>query len=172
MVRKRFSQMNCGVAQALEALGDWWTLLIVRDAFFGVRRFSDFQANLGIARNILTDRLQRLVGHGILEKKDVGDVGQRYEYLLTPKGEALLPILTAMREWSDEWVFGAGHEPVLVTEKANGRIVPRMRVRNADGRELERRDLRIGPGPGASAETDKMLAGRLRRAGGKSGIES
>ncbi len=172
MVRKRFSTMNCGVAQALEALGDWWTLLIVRDAFFGVRRFSDFQAHLGIARNILTDRLQHLVKHRILEKKDVGDVGQRYEYALTPKGEALLPVLTAMREWSDEWVFGTGREPVLVTEKANGQVVPRMRVRSADGRELGRRDLRIRPGPGASEETEKMLAGRSRRTGGNSGIQS
>ncbi|MBL8485993.1 MAG: helix-turn-helix transcriptional regulator [Rhodocyclaceae bacterium] len=162
MARKRFSDMNCGVAQALEALGDWWTLLIIRDAFFGVRRFTDFQASLGIARNILTDRLNRLVDHGILERIDVGDTGLRYEYRLTPKGEGLLPLLTALREWSDAWVFGPGREPVVAVEKATGRPLPGMRVRNAEGRELGRHELRIIPGPGASAETLEMLARRPR----------
>lgn len=162
MARKRFSEMHCGVAQALEALGDWWTLLIIRDAFFGVRRFTDFQASLGIARNILTDRLARLVDHGILDRIDVGDTGQRFEYRLTPKGEGLLPVLTALREWSDDWVFGPGREPVVATEKATGRPVPKMRVRGADGRELARHDLRIVPGPGASSQTLEMLARRPR----------
>ena len=71
MGRKRFNDMNCGVAQALEALGDWWTLLIVRDAFFGARRFGEFERSLGIAKNILSARLQRLVEHGIFERVDV-----------------------------------------------------------------------------------------------------
>ena len=73
MGRKRFRDMNCGIAQALEALGDWWTLLIVRDAFFGARRFGDFEKSLGIAKNILSDRLQRLVEHEIFRQVDVGE---------------------------------------------------------------------------------------------------
>jgi len=119
--------MNCGIAQALEALGDWWTLLIVRDAFFGARRFGDFQHSLGIAKNILSDRLQRLVEHEIFAKVDVGDSGQRFEYRLTEKGEALLPLLTALREWSDEWIFGRGHEPVIVRDRRTRRRLPKRK---------------------------------------------
>jgi len=162
MGRKRFGDMNCGIAQALEALGDWWTLLIVRDAFFGARRFGDFEASLGIAKNILSDRLQRLVEHGIFVKQPVGESEHRFEYRLSEKGEALLPVLTALRDWSDEWVFGRGHEPVLVKDRATNRRIPRLRVTDADGRVLGRRDLRTEPGPGASAETLRLLGRRPR----------
>jgi DNA-binding HxlR family transcriptional regulator len=169
MGRKRFADMNCGIAQALEALGDWWTLLIVRDAFFGVRRFSDFQTNLGIAKNILTDRLQRLVDQGIFERIDVGETGQRFEYRLTAKGDALLPVLTALRDWSDEWVFGSGREPVIVKDRATNRRIPKLRVTAADGRPLTRKDLRAVPGPGATAETVRALSPRERRDREKTG---
>ena len=162
MGRKRFADMNCSIAQALEALGDWWTLLIVRDAFFGARRFGDFQHSLGIAKNILSDRLQRLVEHEIFAKVDVGDSGQRFEYRLTEKGEALLPLLTALREWSDEWIFGRGHEPVIVKDRRTRRRLPKMRVTDTEGRVLGRRDLVTEPGPGASEETVRLLS-RPRR---------
>jgi DNA-binding HxlR family transcriptional regulator len=160
MGRKRFADMNCGIAQALEVLGDWWTLLVVRDAFFGARRFGDFEASLGIAKNVLSDRLGRLVEHGVLEKVDVGEAGQRFEYRLTEKGEALLPVLTALRDWSDEWVFGRGHEPVIVKDRRTGRRLPRLRVTDVDGRPVGRRDLRTEPGPGASSETVRRLRPR------------
>ena len=146
----RFDQMNCSIAQALEILGDWWTLLIVRDAFFGIRRFSDFEADLGIAKNVLADRLARLVEHEILEKRGVGESGSRFEYHLTDKGEALLPVLTALREWSDEWVFGEGNEPVIIRDRKTGRPVPRLKLRDEKGRALGRRDLRTEAGPGAT----------------------
>ena len=161
MGRKRFSEMNCGIAQALEALGDWWTLLIVRDAFFGARRFRDFESSLGIAKNILSARLQHLVEHGIFERVDVGNEGQRFEYRLTEKGEALLPVLTVLREWSDDWVFGPGHEPVIVQDRRTGQRIPRLRVIDANGRPLSRRDLRAIPGPGASKDTKRRLAPRV-----------
>ena len=163
MQRKHFAEMNCGIAQALDALGDWWTLLVVRDAFFGVKRFSDFQASLGIAKNILSDRLRRLVENGILERIDVGETGQRYEYRLTPGGEALLPVLTALREWSDDWVFGRGNEPVIVSDRKSGRQISRLRVTDADGNPLTRQDLRTAPGPGATEETRRRLAPRPRQ---------
>ncbi len=153
MSRKRFDQMNCGIAQALEALGDWWTLLIVRNAFFGTRRFADFEANLGISKNILSNRLQHLVDHEIFERVEVGQRGSRFEYRLTEKGEALLPVLTAMREWSDEWVFGEGNEPLVMRDRRTKRLVPKLAVRDADGRVLGRRDVRMEPGPGAARET-------------------
>jgi len=158
--RKRFGDMNCGIAQALEALGDWWTLLIVRDAFFGVRRFSDFEAHLGIAKNILSRRLKHLVDRDILARVDVGEDGQRFEYRLTEKGEALLPLLTAMRDWSDQWVFGPGREPVIVKDRRTDRRIPPLRVRDAAGRPVSRQDLRAEPGPGASSEIRRVLGSR------------
>ena len=162
MGRKRFSRMNCGIAQALEALGDWWTLLIVRDAFFGVRRFGDFERSLGIAKNILAARLAHLVEHEILERVDVGESGERFEYRLTEKGEALLPVLTSLRDWSDEHVFGKGHEPVIVKDRRTERRIPKLRVLDADGRPLTRRDLRTVAGPGASAATRRLLQPRAK----------
>lgn len=144
MKRKSFDQMNCGIARALEVFGDWWTLLIVRDAFLGARRFGEFQRNLGIAKNILSARLEHLVAHGIFERIDA-------EYRLTAKGEALLTVLTALREWSDEWVFGRGSEPVVVRDRRTGRRVAKLRVTDAGGAALTRRDLRTVPGPGLRA---------------------
>jgi DNA-binding HxlR family transcriptional regulator len=155
--------MNCGIAQALEVLGDWWTLLIVRDAFFGARRFGDFERNLGIAKNILSSRLQHLVEHEIFHRVDAGSEGQRFEYHLSEKGEALLSVLTALREWSDEWVFGHGNEPVLVKDRRTGRRIPKLRVTNAEGQVVSRRDLRVVPGPGASPETIRRLKPRERK---------
>jgi DNA-binding HxlR family transcriptional regulator len=162
MKRKRFDQMNCGIAQALDAFGDWWTLLIVRDAFFGARRFGQFQRSLGIAKNILAARLAHLVEHGIFERSDVGREGERFEYRLTAKGEALLTVLTALREWSDEWVFGRGNEPVVVRDRRSGRRVAKLRVTDAAGAPLTRRDLRMLPGPGASRDTLRRLTRRPR----------
>jgi DNA-binding HxlR family transcriptional regulator len=162
MGRTSFGEMNCGIGRALEAVGDWWTLLIVRDAFFGVRRFADFEKDLGIAKNILAARLEHLVQHGIFEKADVGAEGTRYEYRLTGKGEALLPVLTSLREWSDEWVFGAGNEPLVIQDRRTGRKVPKLKVLGSDGKALTRRELRAVPGPGASEETARRLRPRDR----------
>jgi len=95
---------------------------------------------------------------------DVGSEGERFEYRLTRKGEALLTVLTALREWSDEWVFGRGNEPVIVRERKTGRRVARLRVTDSDGTPLTHRDLRTLPGPGASAETARRLRRRAERA--------
>lgn len=153
----------CGIASAVEELGDRWTLLVVREAFFGTKRFSDFERNLGIAKNILTKRLEHLVEHEILERVEAGEHGTRFEYALSPKGEALLPVLTVLREWSDEWVFGRGNEPLIVNERTTGKRVPKLRVRSALGKPLRRNDLRSKPGPGAGAETQSRFGERRSR---------
>src|SRR5947208_5704001 len=103
MRRASFADMNCSIARALEVVGEWWTLLILRDAFFGITRFDDFQRRLGIARNILTVRLATLVENGIMERREY-DIRGRADYVLTPKGRALWPALTTLREWGDEWL--------------------------------------------------------------------
>ncbi len=114
----------------------------------------------GIAKNILAARLAHLVEHGILEKVDIGEAGERFEYRLTDKGEALLPVLTSLREWSDEHVFGRGNEPVIVKDRRTQRKIAKLRVTDADGNPLTRRDLRTVPGPGATAETIRLLSPR------------
>ena len=95
--------MECSIARTLEVIGERWSLLIVRDAFYGVRRFEDFRADLGVARNVLTDRLNSLVARGVLERRQYEDRPPRYEYLLTPKGRDLLPVVLTMMRWGDRW---------------------------------------------------------------------
>lgn len=163
MGRKRFHDMACSVAQALEVLGDWWTLLIVREAFFGTRRFVDFSRHLGLAKNTLSDRLNHLVENAILERVDSGTLGTRYEYHLTEKGRDLLPVLTALRQWSDEWVYGEGKEPTIVRDRATGRRLPKMVPRDGDGRQLTSQDLVAEPGPGADDETRRRFEEAAQR---------
>jgi DNA-binding HxlR family transcriptional regulator len=152
-VRTRFCDENCSVARSLEILGDWWTLLIVREAFSGTRRFADFEANLDISKNILTKRLAHLVEHGVLARVDAGVHGHRYEYELTAKGKDLITVLTALRQWGDRWVFGEGREPLLVLDARTGRPIPRVRLLAEDGQPLRARDIAVRPGPGASRAT-------------------
>ena len=103
MTRKRFDEMGCSVACALNEVGDWWSLLVVKQAMLGTRRFVDFQHNLGIAKNILCNRLTRLVDNGVMVRVDVGEHGKRYEYRLTDKGRDLFTVVTALRQWSERW---------------------------------------------------------------------
>lgn len=138
------------MARALEIVGDWWTLLVVREAFLGTRRFADFEANLDISKNILAKRLDHLVEHGVLARVDAGVHGQRYEYELTPKGKDLITVLTALRQWGDRWVFGEGHEPLLVLDSRTGRPIPRLRLLGEDGKPLRAADIAVRPGPGMS----------------------
>ena len=135
MVRKRFPDTHCSVARALNDVGDWWSLLVVKEAMLGTRRFVDFQQNLGIARNILCDRLARLLENGVLIKQDVGEHGTRYEYRLTDKGRDLFTVITALRQWSDRW-NGESDGPELV-DRANGESVRTVAVQSRDGRTLD-----------------------------------
>ncbi|HEX7637839.1 MAG TPA: helix-turn-helix domain-containing protein, partial [Burkholderiaceae bacterium] len=102
---------GCPVARPLDAIGDGWSLLIVRDAFDGLTRFGEFQKSLGAAKNILAARLRNLVEHGILETVAAGDGGPHQEYVLTDKGRALFPLLVALRQWGEDWFFEGGEAP-------------------------------------------------------------
>ncbi len=109
--------MHCSVAQCLEVVGEWWSMLIVRDVFLGVTRFDDFQERLGISRNILNLRLSRLVEAGVLEKVPYSKHPLRYDYRLTDKGRDLWPVLTAMRQWGDRYAAPDG-PPLRLTPVA------------------------------------------------------
>ena len=124
MERKSFAGMDCSVAQCLEVVGEWWSLLIVRDTFLGVTRFDDFQTRLGISRNILTNRLNHLVEAGVLQRVSYQDNPPRSDYRLTDKGRDLWHVITAMRQWGDRWAAPGG-EPLVLQHKACGLVLRR-----------------------------------------------
>jgi DNA-binding HxlR family transcriptional regulator len=146
--RKSFEAMNCSVAQCLEVVGEWWSMLIVRDAFLGVRRFDDFQSRLGISRNILTNRLTSLVGAGVLERVPYQERPLRHEYRLTTKGRDLWPVLTTMREWGDKWAASGG-APLEPVHARCGEDMVLHHTCGDCGRAVDSRSVRARPGPGA-----------------------
>jgi DNA-binding HxlR family transcriptional regulator len=148
--RTSFEDMNCSVAQCLEVVGEWWSLLIVRDAFLGVRRFDDFQARLGISRNILNQRLTKLVDEGILERVPYQDNPPRSEYRLTAKGGDLWHVLTAMRQWGDRWAAPDGL-PLRMRHATCGRVVKAVAVCSHCSEPLDLRSVTVEPGPGSVA---------------------
>jgi DNA-binding HxlR family transcriptional regulator len=156
MRRKTFAHMNCSIARALEQIGEWWTFLILREAFMGTRRFDKFQRHLGIARNILSVRLKKLVARGILERRVA--TGRRGEYRLTEKGRELFPVMMALRQWGDRWVLGAERAPVIVVERESSEPIAEVCVASRDGRPLRPSEVRMIPGPGAAAATKERLA--------------
>jgi DNA-binding HxlR family transcriptional regulator len=146
------SRLNCSLARALGSVGDWWTLLIVRDAFFGSTRFGEFHESLGIARNILAQRLDALVADGILAREGTPE---RPRYVLTHKGRELLPALVALMQWGDKWQ-SAGSPPVVLTDAA-GRTLPRLRVEGRGGEAVTADTLGFRAGPGADAGTRRFV---------------
>jgi DNA-binding HxlR family transcriptional regulator len=159
MRRSSFADMSCSIAQALEVVGEWWTLLIIRDAFLGVTRFEDFQQRLGIARNILSSRLDTLVEHEVLERHLYDEARDRHEYRLTAKGRALWPVLTTLRQWGDKYLVGKGNEPVLLRHEACGHRTTAHLACDHCGEKLVPRETRVYAGPGL---VDEILPPALR----------
>jgi DNA-binding HxlR family transcriptional regulator len=151
MLEREYPGQNCSLARALEIVGERWTLLIIRDAFFGLRRFDQFQASLGIARNVLTDRLNRLVDEGIMERVRYGERPVRHEYQLTPKGRDLLLPLTAFRQWGDKYL--SEKPPALLRRKSDSKQVVAALVAKGPGAAPAGK-LELVPGPGATRGQD------------------
>jgi DNA-binding HxlR family transcriptional regulator len=147
--RTSFEDLRCSVAQCLDVVGEWWSLLIVRDAFFGVTRFDDFQARLGISRNILTQRLNRLVEGGILKRVRYQEHPPRSEYKLTDQGRDLWHVVTAMRQWGDRWAAPGG-PPLEMRHTGCGHIIRAVPTCSHCGGPLDARSVTAVPGPGAS----------------------
>lgn len=126
----------CPVARCVDVIGDRWSLLIVRDAFDGVHRFGDLQRSLGVARNILSDRLRKLVDAGILETQAASDGSAYLEYVLTAKGEGLFPVVVALRQWGEQHLFRRGERHSTLIDKRNGKPIPRMTAMGRDGSVL------------------------------------
>ena len=148
MRRTSFEDMNCSVAQCLEVVGEWWTMLIIRDLFLGVRRFDAIQERLGISRNVLTDRLEHLIAHGVVERRPYQQRPLRHDYVLTDKGRALWPVLNAMREWGDQYRAPNG-PPLDIVHTTCGHTARLVPTCSSCGEELDPRHVRARPGPGA-----------------------
>ncbi|HZU76493.1 MAG TPA: helix-turn-helix domain-containing protein [Dehalococcoidia bacterium] len=139
------SSLHCSIARTLDVVGERWTLLVLRDAFNGVRRFEDFAARLPIARNVLADRLQTLVAHGILERRRYQERPARYEYRLTPKGFDLYPVLIGLLQWGDRYLAGEAGPPIDLRHRDCGGSVVAQVVCASCGQPLSARDARGTP---------------------------
>jgi DNA-binding HxlR family transcriptional regulator len=145
--RKSFTDMHCSVAQTLEVIGEWWSMLIVRDAFLGVTRFDQLQERLGISRNVLNQRLAHLVEHGVLDKVAYSSHPPRYDYRLTDKGRDLFPVLNALRQWGDKYAAPDG-PPMRIRHQTCGRLTDAMLTCAHCGEPLDARNVRATPGRG------------------------
>ncbi len=158
MKRSSFESMNCSLARSLEIVGEWWTLLIIREAIWGTSRFDDFHRRLGIARNILSARLGKLQDAGVLERKATGDSTRVHDYLLTDKGWDLFPVVVALMQWGDRWIHAKEGPPIQFFDHAGGQPIQALVVRDARGRPLRPGQIAIKAGPGARKETVKRAA--------------
>ncbi|MGV9279010.1 winged helix-turn-helix transcriptional regulator [Streptomyces sp. NPDC003730] len=137
VTRTRFDDSECPVARSVDAIGDWWSLLIVRDAFDGSRRFGEFQRSLGVAKNILATRLRTLVAGGVLETVPASDGSAYREYVLTPKGKALFPVIVALRQWGEQNFFAPGEPHSQLVDRRRGQRLRPLEVMSADGQRLD-----------------------------------
>jgi DNA-binding HxlR family transcriptional regulator len=160
--RTSFENAECPIARSLDVIGDWWSLLIVRDAMMGKRRFSEFQKGLGLAKNILTVRLRALVEDGVLKTAPASDGSAYQEYVLTPKGLALFPVLVALRQWTEEFGDRPDELSTLV-DREKGLPVRKLELRSQDGRLLNRADTEVRPPRSKAGNNSSRASTRQRR---------
>ena len=145
--RTSFEDDDCPIARTLDAIGDWWSLLIIREALFGNCRFGEFQRRLGLARNILAVRLRALVDRGLLKTVPASDGSAYREYVLTPKGRGVFPILVALRQWSEEFDERPEEIATILVDREKGRPVRKLELHAQDGRLLSVADTALEPRP-------------------------
>jgi DNA-binding HxlR family transcriptional regulator len=164
MRQTSFADMHCSLAHSLEVVGDWWTPLILRDLFMGLNRFDDLVVDLGISRNLLTTRLDELVGHGIVERQRYSEHPPRDRYGLTPAGRELAPIFAALTAWGDRWATPPGGPPAIFQHRVCGhRFTPRVACSQC-GEPVAADELEVLPGPGARSAPGTLLYGSYTRA--------
>ena len=154
---EKFDPLRRSVGHILEIIGEGWSILIIREAFLGTRRFEEFQGRLGIARNILTARLKKLCANQILDRVPVKEGAKRHEYILTRKGKDMMPLLVALTQWGDKWVFGENNEPVIFLDRERGQPISPVQVYSARGEVLRPRDIMISAGPGVTPEARERI---------------
>jgi DNA-binding HxlR family transcriptional regulator len=147
MKRTSLAHADCPVARSLDVFGDWWSLLIIRDALLGRRRFGEFQKSLGLAKNILATRLRTLVDQGILEMAPASDGSAYQEYVPTPKGRGVFPIMVALRQWTEEFDEHPEEIATILVDREKGRPVKKLELYSQDGRLLGAADTALKPRP-------------------------
>ncbi len=160
MLPAEYLTQNCSIARSLELIGERWTILIIRDAFLGIRRFDQFQERLGIARNVLQARLERLVDAGIMRRERYQERPPRYEYRLTAKGVDLWPVVIALLKWGDRHAAPAGPPVVIEHAGCGGELDDRRRCMRC-GADLNPGDVQARSGPGGGAVPLSASAGAL-----------
>lgn len=164
MQRTSFGDMTCSIARTLDAAGEWWSPLILRDLHLGINRFDDLRRDLGISRKILTERLDRLVEEEFAERHPYSEHVKRYEYRLTDKGREFVDVLLAMVAWGDRWTSGAAGPPMLLRHATCGQITHAEIRCSACGDLLHSGQVAVEPGPGGSAgRGTRVVAERLAR---------
>ncbi|WP_394829048.1 winged helix-turn-helix transcriptional regulator [Pendulispora albinea] len=152
MVRRvSLGKAECPIARALDVVGDWWSLLIIRDAIDGIRRFSEFQENLGVAKGILTTRLRDLVDADVLRQAPASDGSAYSEYILTEKGRDLFHVLVALRQWGEDHLYERGERHSVLIDNRSKRPVPRLELRSASGEVLSAANTTVSRLPRISA---------------------
>ena len=159
MQRKNFGEMQCPIARSLERVGEWWSILILRDAFHGMTRFDEFQKNLGIAPNMLTRRLGALVEAGLLERRRYSERPPRDEYVLTPRGRDFRPVLVSLLAWGNRHFAPEGAAVQLVNRKTGEPVDPVL-VDPATGRPVISDEYAFVPGPAATERVREKYAAR------------
>ncbi len=154
---EKFDPLRRSVGHVLDIIGEGWSILIIREAFLGTRRFEEFQGRLGIARNILTARLKKLCANKILDRVPVKEGAKRHEYRLTTKGRDMMPLLIALTQWGDRWVYGENNEPLIFLDREHGEPIAPVEVYSARGKALRPRDVRVRAGPGATREARERI---------------
>ena len=154
---EKYDPFRRSVGHVLDIIGEGWSILIIREAFLGTRRFEEFQGRLGIARNILTTRLKKLCANEILDRVPVKEGAKRHEYILTDKGKDMMPLLVALTQWGDKWVYGENNVPLIFLDRDQCEPIARVQVFSANGEVLRPRDIMIKAGPGATPEAIERI---------------
>lgn len=167
MAIKAFADLNCSVARPLSFLGERWALLVLRDLFLGRRRFEEFQESLGVATNVLSQRLATLVEEGIVERHRYSEHPERFEYRLTPKGRDLQPVLLALLAWGDRYTAGREGQPLETVHDDCGHVFHMTPTCSHCGGEVDSGNVHSRPGPGAADEqrrrSERLAAARAER---------
>jgi DNA-binding HxlR family transcriptional regulator len=155
--RGRLANKQCSMARAMAVVGDRWSILILREAFYGVKRFDEFEYYVGIAPNILSNRLKKLVDAGVMTRVPLAEHAGRYEYALTEKGRDFFPAYLALKKWGDDWLAEPKGPQVVFREREAGRAVQYPELRAASGKRLRLEDVEVVAGSGAVAFNRKRF---------------
>lgn len=157
--RSRIANKECSIARAMEAVGDRWSILLLREAYYGVKRFDEFQYYIGIAPNILSTRLKKLVDAGIMNRVPLPEHAGRYEYVLTGKGRDFFPTYLALKKWGDDWLAEPEGPQVVFKDRSSGEEIKYPELLTARGKPLRLEDIEIVPGSGAVPFNRKRFGG-------------